>query len=136
MYKPLIYFDTNVIRDILRKRRDESVELFKKIKSVKYPCVSSIFALMELVESEKSQYYAKKLLLENKKDINQICREYRKCCLDEKELSFVENNIINSEVFDFIELLNLSDENWTIAKKYAFSTNISATDCIHINGVK
>jgi len=87
---------------------------------------------MELVELVKTQSYAKKLLIEDSKDINEICREYRHCNLNKESLEKIKLEIENLELAEYIEFVNLSDENWIEARNYSLITNISAPDCIHI----
>ena len=124
------YLDTNILVDIIRNRDNESVQAFNYIISNSHKCITSLFAYMELFELEKTQRYARKLILENKKDINFIVIEYRKCDLSIEELRSIENDISDSKIFDIIEIQNLSD--WNIAKDMVIKTNLSAPDCIHL----
>lgn len=131
--KPLLfYFDTNVLLDLVRKRRPAASKLFDKIKLHDDVCSSSQFAYMEMVEIEKLQVYARKLLIEGKKDVNQICREYRKCSLEPVELTEIENEFDNMVFFDFIKFINLNEDSWKVAKELTLETNISTPDCIHL----
>lgn len=127
------YLDTNILLDILRKRGEEAIKLFDLIKANKQTCSTSQFALMELIEQEKTRSFARKLLLENKKDIHEIVRIYRQCDLNIEELSTVKTNIFNrSDLFDYIDLFDLTDDGWYYATELALTTNLSAPDCIHL----
>lgn len=130
----VFYFDTNVILDIVKDRRPSSVQLLELIMRNNLLCISSQFALMELIEQEKVSEYAKKLLVENKMEINQICREYRQCNLKNEELKKFNNDFNEKlRLIDYIKFLYLEKDGWEMALQLVKETNILASDCIHLS---
>ncbi len=125
------YLDTNILIDIIRSRRLSSTDFFNKAISFDHRCVTSVFSFMEIAELEKSQSYAEQLV-KQKEDINKICRSYRNCSLDLKMLKAVEDTIKSIDHLKEIEQISFDKDGWDEALKLAFSTNISAPDCIHI----
>ena len=129
--KLTFYLDTNVLIDIIRERRMSSTEFFNKAISNKHRCLTSVFSFMEIAELEKCQFYAE-LLVKEKEDINRICRSYRNCDLEPEMLESVESRVNNVVNIDALEQFSFDKDGWEDALRLAFTTNISAPDCIHI----
>ena len=56
---PIIYLDTNVIRDDTQNRRESSAHLIAKIRDDKLECYTSIFAWMEMLDSEQEEKFVR-----------------------------------------------------------------------------
>lgn len=129
-----VYVDTNIVRDCTEGRDKDSVHLVETIRDLKIECVTSIFSLMELLDTKKDDlFFSKKL--SQKMEINEILRRRRNKDLnmyDLEELSkYLELRFFKT--YPFIQPVNITrDESWSLALSISASSNLSANDTVHL----
>jgi len=131
--KPIIYLDTNVLRDCVTKRNYNSIHLMNFIKKKKWRCVTSTFSIMELHDTEKDyEFFIKKI--KEGYEINEILSARRQINLNEMSLLKITGKIdMFLEKYKFLETWNLErDDDWVLANIISSSTNLSAEDSIHL----
>lgn len=52
-----LYLDTNVLRDCLKRRNLETLRLLEIIREKRLECVTSVFSVMELIDTEKDDFF-------------------------------------------------------------------------------
>jgi len=131
--KPIIYLDTNIVRDCFSGRNKLSVILLREFKKSKLRCITSTLSTMELYDTEK----------ENISLITSIKKGYEGGALLSKRRNTTLNSTqlrkINSKIdlffkrYKFIEIWDLEkDDDWDLAKGISSSTNIATNDAIHL----
>jgi predicted nucleic acid-binding protein len=131
--KPIIYLDTNIIRDCFSGRNKQSLVILREFKKSKLRCITSTFSKMELYDTER----------ENKFFISGIRRGYEFTSLISKrkninltrnQLEKISDSIDNFfKKYKFIEIWDIEkDYEWEVAEMISASTNISAADAIHL----
>jgi predicted nucleic acid-binding protein len=126
-----IYLDTNVILDVIEKRRTESLSLLKNIKRLNVYCCTSSFALCETIDKEQEFIH-----------IGNMCK--KKCTFDEllrnrrqKELNETQRqdaiNKINVFFGKFpVEVFIIEGSTWDKAIEILRDLNVSACDAVQI----
>ena len=130
--KPSIYIDTNICRDIIKRRDTEATQALGLIRDKKYGCFTSIFTAMELTDIEKNSiFFIKKF--RRGWGINQIIRARY-----QKDLSLTDLDEAGEDVKrfftqnSFIKFAKLGDVEWRLALKYSSTSNLFAPDVIHL----
>src|SRR6185437_978085 len=130
---PSIYLDTNVLRDCIKGRNHDSIQLLGKIRDKKWNCVTSVFTFMELLDVEKDDTFAYKKIRRGW-DFNKISRERNRKDLTDDELREVYDQIISLySAYKFIVINSLNEEGWKRAFRVSALTNISSADIIHLS---
>lgn len=132
---PSFYLDTNVIRNLMKTRRGspDSVALFDLLKERRWPCVTSHFTYMELfdIEQEASYFRAK---LDQGLEVDDIWRSRRSRDLHQGALRKIElgiDELIQGKL-GIIERLYLDEAGWNHARDLASTSNVTASDCLHL----
>lgn len=130
-----LYFDTTVILDLLRpKRRPESHRLLEIAQGNSWECTSSYFALMEALDIEQENMWFRSRIRAGE-DVERLLRRRRERDLSTRALGRVRNQLYRKfvdEVQDFISWVTLGEEAWEETLGLAMSSNINATDCVHV----
>ena len=133
--KPVIYLDTNVCRDCISARSNESYESIRMMETIRargWNCVTSTFALMELYDTEKEDIFASKKFRLGW-DIGKIWRSRHSKDLNRHDLGEVTERIAAfSEKYEFVNFHILDDGGWNVAHSASRLTNLSAPDCVHM----
>ncbi|MCW3985075.1 MAG: type II toxin-antitoxin system VapC family toxin [Candidatus Bathyarchaeota archaeon] len=133
----LLYLDTNIFLDLIRKRNDDSVELFRKIKKGGYRTVTSFFTLLEITGDEQKRVFAEREIVMRKKSFDEVRTRISERDLGKAELESIELHL-RKEVYkpfvdtEKIEIRYLDDEGWDRALELLGKLNISASDSIHL----
>lgn len=129
------YIDTNVVLDYITGRNTQTISVLEKIKSKDWRCISSSFLTMEVADYKKDALFFVDKALEKRWEMRRILREtYNKDLSQgdfDKILSwFVDflDKYKNFELFDFL----IATENWFLAQRVAFNSNLNAPDAIHL----
>ena len=131
-HEPIIYLDTNVIRDDTQNRRKSSVHLIAKIRNKELECYTSIFAWMEMIDSAQEEEFVREKHKEGM-EYNTICRKRNQIDLSKETLEYVSEKFKDILCnYRFIKPLSLSAEGWDLALHTASNSTISAPDTIHI----
>jgi predicted nucleic acid-binding protein len=132
---PNLYLDTNVLLDILRpQRRPTSAELLGLLQARGWKCTSSYFALMEALDIEQENAWARQKVRAGQ-DFEWIVRRRRDRDLRPQALTLISNRFIRrfvDELENAIFWAVLDAEVWEQAATLAASSNISAADCLHV----
>jgi len=129
-----IYIDTNVVRDCTEGRDKDSIHLIETVRDLKIECVTSIFTLMELLDTKKDDIFFNKKLSQ-KMEINTIIRQRGNKDLNIYDFEELSNYISNKffTTYSFIQPVNITrDESWDLALYISRNSNMSASDIIHL----
>ncbi|MCL5786082.1 MAG: PIN domain-containing protein [Candidatus Thermoplasmatota archaeon] len=134
--KPIPYFDSNVILDYIRKRRNDSVLLLETIKRRKLRSWSSFYMLLELTDKEQENKWIWKRAQKGE-TLDDILRTRYPRNLTKDELRAVYDEIIEKFMTDFIVsdiiYVNIpSNEDWDEILQLMVESNISIADSIHV----
>lgn len=133
----LLYLDTNIFLDLIRKRNDNSVELFRQIKKGTYKTVTSFFTLLEIMEDEQKRVYAEREIMIRKKSFDEVRVHIGERDLTPVELDSIET-ILDKTIYkpfvdtEKIEVRHLDDAGWERAYELLAKLNISASDSVHL----
>jgi len=132
--KPRIYLDTVILRDCTHNRHDPSKKLVDYAESRKWSCVTSIFAIMELIDIEQEDRFLHKKAFIEKWSLDKIFTSRKQRDLTTKEFSEVDKYIreFTERNYKFIKLEGLTDEGWSLAIYMATNSNLNAADVIHL----
>lgn len=131
---PRLYLDTNVILDILQpRRRPQSVDLFNEGRSRKWELVSSTFALLEAVDVEQWNTWIMQRIREGQSP-DRVLRSRGERDLSRRDLRSIERRWERfiTQYEDVLEWVYLDEDGWQEALSIAVTTNILASDCIHV----
>jgi len=132
--KPSIYIDTNICRDFIRGERGiEAIQALGIIRDRGYSCFTSIFTVMELIDTEKdSVFFIKKL--RRGWDFNKMTRARYQKDLTETDLEEAGDAAVRFfNQNSFIKFKNLvADDQWNTALTLGSSSNLFASDIIHL----
>ena len=129
--KPRIYLDTNVILDVIERRRNESLFLLEEIKNEgQYSCTSA-FTVCELIDKEQEFRHIGNLLLK-RYTLDEILRRKKP-----KDLSQEERDNAIDKVKTFfkqyeIEQFTLEEKGWETAYAVLRDIDVSAPDAIQL----
>lgn len=130
---PHIYVDTNVYAEIIEGQHRASIHLLETVKEKKWRCSTSIFTLMELSEIRQDNKYVYNQLGLG----THIKKAFR--ALDQKDLSPSELTQTQEKIdtlfirtYPFLEFFSLEEKGWDRALELKATTNISASDAIHL----
>jgi len=131
--EPVIYIDTNFILDFTEGRNSKCIYIIEKIRVKKWKCVSSTFAIMEISDIIKDNFFVTKKLQKHW-TINKILRERYKKDLSQGDFEDVENYILNKifGTYAFLQFLTPSKDGWVAALEFSTNSNISAPDIMHL----
>ena len=136
---PILYLDTNIILDVLHSRWAASKELFERIKSERWKCITSRFTMLELLDTEHEECF-----IENKKaegyPLSRIrtflgTRHKKAHALPRRDLENI-HALLDShkeDVFAYIEFrFPIANSFWDKAEDYCNSTEIAVADAMHL----
>jgi len=127
-----IYLDTNIIRDCLKRRNLQSIRLMEIIRERKIECKTSIFTVMELIDTEKDDEFFSNSLKKGE-EISKILRRKGERNLKSDNLNDIWTDISTLLVtYKFIEFVNLVNEGWATAFDICRMSNLDADDSIHL----
>jgi len=130
--KPTIYLDANIIRDVIHRRNPNSISWVKHIGDKKWPCMTSIFGYMEIVDGEQDDVFLTKLITK-RVDFNSMSRERSQRELGTSDLQDVKSGMNKFLInYSFIEAVSLTADGWQLALHISANSNIFAPDAIHL----
>ena len=133
-----LYFDTNVLLDILDKRREASLLLWEHFKSEDWAAMTSPFTVLEMLDAKQSDRWAEK---QQKAGLSfwQIQRrvgDRRKGPhkLNGTELDSVYEELYEgmTEIFELVVFPEMAAGLLTKAEDVCASTNIDPSDSLHL----
>jgi len=131
---PILYFDTNVLLDVIDNRSQSSIELFNFLIKRKWSLVTSIFAKVEVCETKQKDEFRRHKLEISWTD-EKIKKNIEKRDLTEEVLKCLAQQIDSDmgKVSTYFEPFTyLIDEGWVLAEKIKITTNLTDKDSIHI----
>lgn len=129
---PNFYLDTNIIFDETRHRKINNLRWIPKIKEKKWRCFTSVFALMEMIDSEQAEAFVSEKRRENI-EYNTICRDRSQINLAKNQLVSVGNRFKMAwEQYAFIRTVALTEDGWRLARRISENSNVFAPDVIHL----
>jgi len=134
LVKPTLYLDTCIIQNSLRRRNTDDVVFFKKIESLDFKCITSIYTLLELFETAKDRTFLLNEVIKKWIEVNTFLINRRNKNLSVTDLTEIADDINNffSEN-SFLEIYNINDdEDWNLVKEMCENTNIHYSDIIHL----
>lgn len=128
-----LYIDTNVLQGILSRRNKEVIILLDRIKSAKLACTTSILTVLELLDIAKDREFLIKLIKDKWGDVSTFLRERKNKNLTTEELKNLSGQINNLFLeYNFIEIINIKEEDWELVKKICQESNLHSSDAIHL----
>ncbi|HLC79834.1 MAG TPA: hypothetical protein VJG83_05450 [archaeon] len=127
-----VYVDTNVLRDCLERRNDDSIVLMNYASEKKIICKTSIFSFIELVETKKDDkfFYNK---IAKKWEISKILRQRHEKDLTDSDFEEINNELDRfKKEREYILTESLTGEGWNLALKISNFSNLSVGDSIHL----
>lgn len=131
---PIIYLDTNILLDIIDKRCNDSLSLFRYILDHQWQCVTSIFAKVEMLEVKQIQRFKIEKQQVNWSN-NRIKNELHKRDLSSKILGNISRNItvrMKSRCKGIKKYSCLIEDGWVKAEEIKRKTNLTDKDSIHL----
>jgi len=129
--EPRIYLDTNVILDVIERRRNESLFLLEKIKNESWYCCTSAYTVCELIDKEQEFLHVGNLMLK-RYTLDEILRRRKP-----KQLSQEQRDDAIDKVRDFfkqykIEQFTLEEKGWETTYTVLRDLDVSASDAIQL----
>lgn len=132
MTMPNIYFDTNVLRDCIKHRNDQTIHVVETARDKNWLCHSSIFSIMELLDVRKDEIFVLKRLQDGS-EINQVLRERFDKNLTKEDFKQINDEIENFfKTHKFVKFMPLTDDGWNLAAEISSTSSISAADALHL----
>ena len=135
---PRLYLDTNILISYIHEREEASVNLVNRIRFKKWECVTSSFTALEIYDIEQLEAWAQDRRMKHWM-FDRIMRNYsrrrgNKLGLTGQQLSSVHTTIHDAFISlkDCIHFILLNDTISTAAEQYCATTNIGATDALHL----
>jgi predicted nucleic acid-binding protein len=129
---PIIYLDTNFLRDVSHKRNTKSIMWMEQIRNKKWTCLTSTFGMMELLDNEQDDTFLT-TSLSKRKEFNEIFRTRFNRELEGAEFEQVRKTINNFLMtYPHIKFVNIDNEGWKLALEISSNSNIFAPDAIHL----
>ena len=133
--EPRIYLDTNVILDVIERRRDESLFLIEEIKNEGWYCCTSAYTVCELIDKEQDFLNMGNLLLKKctvdeilrKRNSKNLSQEQREDAIDKVKGFFKQYNI---------EQFTLEEKGWETAYEVLRDLNVKASDAVQLATAK
>lgn len=129
---PIFYLDTNILRDVMRRRNTKSTYWLQRIRENKWKCITSVYSLMELLDLEQDHDFVQKRLAKNQ-DFDKIFREKHQRDLDLSDFLNCKGSI-ESFLTDnpFIDTVILTEDGWQLALHIAANSNVFSPDALHL----
>jgi len=128
-----LYFDTNIIRDYLENRNQESIKLVEYIRQKELECFTSTFTMMELADVQQDTIFFQRTVINKKWDVDKFLRKRRQKNLSQQDFKDLGEYLEMVEArLPFIGFFNLDEEGWQIAQYIASHSILSAVDTIHL----
>jgi len=133
---PIFYFDTNVILDIIDRRKESSLKLYDFLIQKNWNMVTSVFAKVEIYETKQKDRFRqeKELLGWTGEKIRKNIDKRRDLTNDTLELiaEQIKSNL-NDVITNFNRFTHLDkDEDCILAEGIKEKTNLSDKDSIHL----
>jgi len=134
---PHIYLDSNIILDVLRDRQRHgelvSLKLLERAKRDKWFVSTSPFAIMEILDVEQDDLFFQIKVSEGN-TVADVLRIRRQRDLSRERLDNISRRIAGKLriAYGYIDYWELDSEGFDHAVELARTTNISASDCIHL----
>jgi predicted nucleic acid-binding protein len=139
MQKPHLYIDTNVILDAILERKQASSIFLEQAKKNNWKCSTSRWTMIELLDNMQEERFVEDLRIEGYlfSRIRGLLgnRRQKEAGLKKPELDQVWKVLHDklSNEYSFIKFKHpLTVSFWDKAEDYASSSNIGATDSIHL----
>jgi len=138
MALPHLYFDTNVILDVIEERWPPSVSLAERAKAEGWSCSTSRFTVLEMLDAKQEDRFMRNLLNQGF-TLSQIVRRLGgrrggKFSLGQVELDAIYEELSGalSKRLGFIVFQRPLTELWDETEKLCADTNIAPADAIHL----
>ncbi len=128
---PLFYLDTNILVDIVRrKRRPESLQFLDECQERSWKCAASTFAVMETLDVQQEDSWARTEMRKGQ-SFDQLLRGRYERGLSPRMLKSVYAQI-RRELYQRVDLFRPEADIWEDAIRIAINTTSFAPDCIHV----
>jgi predicted nucleic acid-binding protein len=133
--KIFLYFDTNILLDVVDHRKQSSIDLFEfMINKENLKLVTSVFAKVEIYETKQKDEFRKQKREEGWTN-EKIVRKIEKRDLSIEILASLAQRIntdIDKILIHFKELTKLLSVGWVLAEEIKKTTNLTDKDSIHL----
>lgn len=127
-----LYFDTNILRDCLKRRNLDTVRLMEILREKGVECFTSMFGMMELVDTEKDNCFFEKHIRRGE-EVQKIFRKRGQMDLNVDELDEIRAQVSQLFIsYNFVKILTLVDIGWNNAYTIGSSSNLDSNDSLHL----
>jgi len=136
--QPHLYLDTNVILDAVDGRWPPSADLIERIRAEGWPCSTSRFTFLEMLEVKQEDQFMRNQLAEGltlSQTVRRLgSRRWGKLALRTGELDRIYGELYVAVETDypFVTFQRPQSGLWDQAEEYCAATNIGAVDSIHL----
>lgn len=131
---PYAYLDTNVILDVIRGRKTESIRLMEKVREGKIKACTSGFTFLEILDKEQEYTLVWKMLKDGY-SFDAILKKRSERNLNDKELDECFSKMDRTFTMQYkkhIDFYYLSDVGWDEAVELMHKLNLTSNDAIHL----
>ena len=135
---PHVYLDTNVILDAVDSRWRPSTDLIERIKAQGWPCSTSRFTFLEMLEVKQEDRFMRNRLDEGltlSQTVRKLgSRRWGNLALRRAQLDAIYEELyaaVETE-YPFLTFQRPQSGLWDQAEEYCAATNIGAVDSIHL----
>jgi predicted nucleic acid-binding protein len=127
------YIDTNILQGAILGRNTEDVVFMNKARENKWEVYTSIYTLLELLDTAKDRKFLMKLVVDKGMDVSTFLRERKEKTLHGEDLQELATHLNNFFLtHKFVKFINIKEDDWKLVKKLAESSNLHSSDILHV----
>jgi len=127
------YIDTNILQGAIFGRNTQDVVFLDKARENNWEVYTSIYTLLELLDTAKDRKFLMKLVIDKGMDVSTFLRERKEKTLHGEDLQEVATQLNNFFLtYKFVKFINIREDDWKLVKKLAESSNLHSSDILHL----
>ena len=131
--KALIYVDTCILQGALSLRNDVDVVFLNKAKEKGWEIITSIHALMELLDIAKDRRFLMNSVIDGWVDVSTFLRKRREMDLNINDFDKIGKRIDKFlKKYEFIDFMHIDFDVWDDVKFIVENSNIHSSDALHL----
>jgi len=131
--KAWIYVDTCILQGALSLRNDVDVVFLNKAKEKGWKIVTSIHALMELLDIAKDRRFLMNSVIDDWVDVSTFLRKRREMDLNRNDFDKIGKRIDKFlKKYEFINFMHIEFDVWDDVKEIVENSNIHSSDALHL----
>ena len=131
--KARIYVDTCILQGALSLRNDVDVVFLDKAKEKGWNIITSIHALLELLDIAKDRRFLVNSVIDDWVDVSTFLRKRREMDLNSNDFDKIGKRIDKFlKKYEFINFMHIEFEVWNDVKHVVEHSNIHSSDALHL----